>query len=243
MVLPNAVHMNKLFRASYRLAAIKAVLNAGTVFSAQKRIFHSKPQDFQHTDMKIRLLPALQDNYMYLLIDEDTKECAVVDPVEPDKVLSAVQEEGVKLTSVLTTHHHWDHAGGNKELLKKSPGLAVYGGDKRIDELNNEVNHGNEFKIGSLNVKCLFTPCHTKGHICYFVTGQSNEQPAVFTGDTLFVGGCGRFFEGNEDHMYKALVEILATLPKQTNQRQNNLPTIPSTIEEELTFNPFMRVG
>jgi hydroxyacylglutathione hydrolase len=57
--------------------------------------------------MKIRLLPALQDNYMYLLIDEKTKECAAVDPVEPEKIQAAVQEEGVKLTTVLTTHHHW----------------------------------------------------------------------------------------------------------------------------------------
>lgn len=152
---------------------------------------------------------------MYLLIDEATKECAVVDPVEPNKVLDAVKKEGVKLTSVLTTHHHWDHAGGNEKLVQKGK-LTVYGGDDRIGALTNKVTHGDKFNIGSLKVECLFTPCHTKGHICYYVTGPSGEEPAVFTGDTLFVGGCGKFFEGSPKEMYTALVEILGRLPDET---------------------------
>lgn len=61
--------------------------------------------------MRVRYVPALSDNYMYLLIDEKSKTCAAVDPVEPKKLVEAVAEEGVKLTTVLTTHHHWDHAG------------------------------------------------------------------------------------------------------------------------------------
>ncbi|CAG5125523.1 unnamed protein product, partial [Candidula unifasciata] len=131
--------------------------------------------------------------------------------------------------------------------------------------------------IGSLNVKCLFTPCHTSGHICYYVTGPSGQDPAVFTGDTLFVAGCGKFFEGTPQQMYKALIEILSSLPPQTKvycgheytvnnlkfastvepdnpdisarlqlaqkQRSNGEPTIPSTIQDEHLFNPFMRVN
>lgn len=169
--------------------------------------------------MKIELLPALQDNYMYLLIDEDTKECAAVDPVEPEKVLAAVNSSGVKLTSVLTTHHHWDHAGGNEKLVELAKNsninLTVYGGDDRIGALGKKVSHGDRFKIGSLDVECLFTPCHTAGHICYYVTGSA-DTPAVFTGDTLFVAGCGKFFEGSPDQMYKALIEILGKLPGNT---------------------------
>ena len=64
--------------------------------------------------MRVRVLPALSDNYMYLLVDNKTNQAAIVDPVEPDIVMKAVEEEGVKLTTVLTTHHHWDHAGGNR---------------------------------------------------------------------------------------------------------------------------------
>jgi len=214
---------------------------------------------------------------MYLLIDEATNECAVVDPVEPDKVQGAVAEEGVKLTKVITTHHHWDHAGGNEKLIENVGKMEVIGGDDRIGALTTKVGHGDEFKVGRLQVRCLFTPCHTSGHICYFVTGPSGQDPAVFTGDTLFVGGCGKFFEGTGDQMYTALVEILSKLPLETKvycgheytinnlkfaksvepnnedisarlkltqtQRANNQPSVPSTIGDELKFNPFMRVN
>lgn len=261
-----------------RLTVIKKVLQA--VNSESGRFCHSRPQITLFTDMKIQLLPALEDNYMYLLIDEETKQCAAVDPVEPEKVLKAVDDAGVALTSVLTTHHHWDHAGGNEKFIdltkKKGLDVKVFGGDDRIGALSNKVKHGDKFKIGSLDIECLFTPCHTSGHICYYVTSSKGDQPAVFTGDTLFMGGCGKFFEGSPDQMYKALVEILAKLPLNTRvfcgheytvnnlkfaahvepssdevkkklawattQRSKGLTTIPSTIEDELKFNPFMRV-
>ncbi|XP_071489868.1 hydroxyacylglutathione hydrolase, mitochondrial-like [Diadema antillarum] len=231
--------------------------------------------------MKITIIsaPTSESNYMYLLVDEATKEAAIVDPVHPDKVLKAVQEQGVNLTTVLTTHHHWDHAGGNKDLLKLFPGksLVVCGGDDRIDALNRQVGEGDEIQIGSLKVSCMFTPCHTTGHICYYVRGESSETPAVFTGDTLFLAACGRFFEGTPQQMYTALIEKLGRLPSNTNvycgheysvaslkyalhvepnnpavkkklewakdQRNRQLPTVPSTIEEEKSYNPFMRVG
>ncbi|XP_077589985.1 hydroxyacylglutathione hydrolase, mitochondrial isoform X2 [Stigmatopora nigra] len=245
--------------------------------------------------MRVEVLPALSDNYMYLLIDTDTKEAAVVDPVEPIKVVEAVRKHGVKLTTVLTTHHHWDHAGGNEKMVKLMPGLKVYGGDERVDAITKKVSHSGNLKVGSLNVKCLFTPCHTTGHICYFVTKDAvaddavaddavaadddaaSEPSAVFTGDTLFSAGCGKFFEGTAEQMYRALLEILGRLPGQTRvycgheytvsnlmfarrvepdneavrerlewakeRRSRGLPTVPSTLADEFTFNPFMRVG
>ncbi|XP_065780093.1 hydroxyacylglutathione hydrolase, mitochondrial isoform X2 [Muntiacus reevesi] len=193
--------------------------------------------------MKVELLPALTDNYMYLLIDEDTKEAAIVDPVQPQKVVETVRKHGVKLTTVLTTHHHWDHAGGNEKLVKLEPGLKVYGGDDRIGALTHKVTHLSTLQVGSLSVKCLSTPCHTSGHICYFVTKpNSPEPPAVFTGDTLFVAGCGKFYEGTADEMYKALLEVLGRLPPDTEKYSIGEPTVPSTIAEEFTYNPFMRV-
>lgn len=93
--------------------------------------------------------------------------------------------------------------------------LIVYGGDDRIGALTNKVVQNDTFKIGSLSVTCLFTPCHTTGHICYFVEAPGGEK-AVFTGDTLFLAGCGRFFEGTADQMYSALVDKLGKLPDET---------------------------
>ncbi|CAH2307414.1 hydroxyacylglutathione hydrolase, mitochondrial isoform X1 [Pelobates cultripes] len=249
----------------------------GTKVQNQTEFELRKSKVFSQSNMKIELLPALSDNYMYLLIDEESKEAAIVDPVQPQKVVEAVRKHGVKLTTVLTTHHHWDHAGGNEKLVKMVSGLKVYGGDSRIGALNQKISHLSTFKIGSLHIKCLSTPCHTSGHICYFVTKPgSTEQPAVFTGDTLFVAGCGKFFEGTPEEMYKALIETLGRLPPETRvycgheYTINNLkfarhvepnneavkeklvwaketynngePTIPSTIAQEFTFNPFMRV-
>lgn len=231
----------------------------------------------EQANMKVELLPALSDNYMYLLIDTETREAAVVDPVEPVKVVEAVRKHGVKLTTVLTTHHHWDHAGGNEKMAKLIPGLKVYGADDRVDAITKKVSHSHSFKIGSLQIKCYHTPCHTTGHVCYYVTKEnSTDPPAVFTGDTLFVAGCGKFFEGTAEQMYRALIDILGVLPPETRvycgheYTVNNLkfarhvepdnevilqklawakekcdngePTVPSTLADEFTFNPFMRV-
>eukprot|EP00112_Aurelia_sp_Birch-Aquarium-sp1_P017953 Seg4218.4 transcript_id=Seg4218.4/GoldUCD/mRNA.D3Y31 product="Hydroxyacylglutathione hydrolase mitochondrial" protein_id=Seg4218.4/GoldUCD/D3Y31 len=270
---------------AYTVARISSILKNLSSFSRTLRSFdrlqwkayHTKTTSVFASSMRVKLLPALDDNYMYLLIDEKTNDAAIIDPVEPAKVLAAVREENVKLTTVLTTHHHWDHAGGNADLCSKVDGLKVFGGDERIGALTDKVKHGDKLTVGSFNISCLFTPCHTTGHICYYIDGDGQLPPSVFTGDTLFVSGCGRFFEGTAEQMHHALMEVLATLPPSTtvycgheytisnlkyalhvepenqdiqeklawakNRRENNLPTIPSTIADELKCNPFMRVN
>lgn len=155
---------------------------------------------------------------LFQLIDDKSKEAAIVDPVDPDAVLAAVAKFNVNLTTVLTTHHHWDHAGGNVNLVKKfsklhpDVKLAVYGGDDRIGALTHKVGQDDTLSIGDLRITCLFTPCHTTGHICYFVEAPLDKR-CVFTGDTLFLAGCGRFFEGTAAQMYSALIEKLSVLP------------------------------
>ncbi|VDN22022.1 unnamed protein product [Gongylonema pulchrum] len=165
--------------------------------------------------MKVIPIPALSDNYMYLLVDEKTSQAAVVDPVNLHSINAAVKAAGVTLTSSLVTHHHWDHASATEEISNAYNKLIIYGGDKRIGALTNEVRDGDTFKVGELDVKCLHTPCHTTGSTCYYVTDGSADK-AVFTGDTLFIAGCGRFFEGNATQMDSALNEKLASLPDDT---------------------------
>ncbi|KAH8256068.1 hydroxyacylglutathione hydrolase, mitochondrial isoform X1 [Drosophila bipectinata] len=242
------------------------------------RGMHSTLEDVKLEGMEIKILPALQDNYMYLIVDTKTREAAIVDPVEPELVIKTVEEEKVTLNKVLTTHHHWDHAGGNEKLVKLWPKeLEVYGGDDRIGALNRKVQQDDSLTIGNLKVRCLSTPCHTTGHICYHVTtADGTGEGAVFTGDTLFQGGCGRFFEGTPEEMYEALCTKLSALPDNTkvfcgheytlqnmsfarhvepdneviqqriewakHRRASQDPTVPSTIAEEKTWNPFMRV-
>jgi hydroxyacylglutathione hydrolase len=133
--------------------------------------------------MDVYTIPALSDNYMYIIVDRSSRQAAVVDPVEPEAVLSKLYELKVDFKLLLTTHHHWDHAGGNEELIKRWAGEPpkVLGGDKRVPGLTNQVEQDDEFMLGSIVIQCLHTPCHTTGHICYFMDDEDGE-PAVFTG-------------------------------------------------------------
>lgn len=113
----------------------------------------------------------------------------------------------------LTQHSHHDHAGGNNEILKSYP-LPIIGG-KDCDNVTKTPAHGETFTIGEgIKVKALHTPCHTQDSICYLF--EDGNDKAVFTGDTLFIGGCGRFFEGTAEEMDTALNKVLAALPDDT---------------------------
>uniref|UniRef100_A0A9L0R356 Hydroxyacylglutathione hydrolase like n=1 Tax=Equus caballus TaxID=9796 RepID=A0A9L0R356_HORSE len=97
--------------------------------------------------MKVKVIPVLEDNYMYLVIEEHTREAVAVDVAVPKRLLEIVGREGVSLTTVLTTHHHWDHARGNVELARLWPGLAVLGADERICALTRRLTHGEELRV------------------------------------------------------------------------------------------------
>lgn len=163
--------------------------------------------------MRVIPIPQLSDNYAYLIIDEATQEAGIVDCAEAVPVLRAVRETGVKLTAILPTHHHWDHIGGNEDLLKKLA-LDVYGyaGEgHRIPGCTREVNDGDTIRLGNLTARILFIPAHTSGHIAYYF----ERDQSVFTGDTLFAGGCGRLFEGDAGMMLRSLAKLMA-LPDET---------------------------
>ncbi len=163
--------------------------------------------------MDVVPIPVLQDNYSYLVIDPKTSDAAVVDCSEPDPVLTEVERRGINLTSILATHHHWDHIGGNDALLAHRP-LRVYGSREdgsRIPGLTHGLAEGDEVVVGSLKGQAIFIPAHTSGHLAYYFP----DQGVVFTGDTLFAGGCGRLFEGDAGQMMASLAK-LAVLPPRT---------------------------
>eukprot|EP00963_Diacronema_lutheri_P011995 scaffold1554_cov332-Pavlova_lutheri.AAC.8 len=172
------------------------------------------------TDMDVVVVPCLKCNYAYLIRGSGGKECATVDPVEPHNVLRCAQERGWKTCrNVLTTHKHWDHAGGNEEFAKLVPGCAVYGGEKeQVEGCTDAVKDGREIHLTEVGVrvKCIETPFHTMGSISYLVTDDLTQEKAVFTGDTLFVGGCGKCFEGNVQNMWDTLIHKFSRLPPET---------------------------
>jgi len=158
-------------------------------------------------------VPVLQDNYSYLIIDESERVAAVVDCAEVGPMVEAAEREGVKITSVLSTHHHYDHVGGNEELASRVP-VRVYGNADdaaRIPRLTDGVREGDRVHVGRLTAEVLFIPAHTSGHIAYHFP----KERAVFTGDTLFAAGCGRLFEGDPAQMMASLAKLDA-LPEDT---------------------------
>ncbi|KAG5184316.1 beta-lactamase-like protein, partial [Tribonema minus] len=229
-------------------------------------------------------VPVLQDNYAYLVIDKATQMTACVDPAEPRKVLAAAAARGVTLSTLLCTHKHADHAGGNAEMARRVPGLSVVGSalEDAVPAVTRALRDGETVELGELIVKSVHTPCHTRGHAAFLVThrdGDTHGAPVLFSGDTLFVGGCGRFFEGDAQDMLKSLgpggslwdlpletrvycgheytvsnLEFAATIEPDNAVLRAKLewakdmvadgqPTIPSTIGEELAYNPFMRTN
>ncbi|MCS6958865.1 MAG: hydroxyacylglutathione hydrolase [Pseudanabaenaceae cyanobacterium SKYGB_i_bin29] len=162
----------------------------------------------------VHCLPALKDNYIFLLHDPDRAEAAVVDPAIAEPVLSKLAELGAKLVAIFNTHHHSDHVGGNRDLLSVYPQATVYGGaaDKgRIPGQTVFLQENDRVTFGGEEAEILFIPGHTRGHIAYYFP-QSGH---LFCGDTLFSGGCGRLFEGTPSQMVQSLSK-LRQLPEAT---------------------------
>eukprot|EP00158_Paraphelidium_tribonemae_P007059 Partr_v1_DN28092_c1_g1_i4_m57715 putative Hydroxyacylglutathione hydrolase len=222
--------------------------------------------------LQVEIIKCLNDNYAYLLVDTATGQAACIDPVEADRVHAQIQTLKLDLKYILTTHHHWDHSSGNKAMSSLYPQAQVVGyDDGRIPALTLGLDDGRELELGqNIRVKALHTPGHTSTSLSYHaqVSGEGG-QDVVFTGDTLFVAGCGKFFEGTGKDMLSSL-DKLAALADDTlvycghEYTASNLKfaaaaepgncdikeaianlkacTVPSSIGQEKMINPFMRL-
>jgi len=158
-------------------------------------------------ELEIHLFPCLADNYGFLIHDREYGLTATIDTPEVTAIEKALVIKGWKLTYILNTHHHWDHAGGNLELKEKT-GCVIVGPRAeatRIPGIDIQVGEGDTFAFGQHTARILATPGHTLGHIVY----HFEHAHAAFVGDTLFALGCGRLFEGTAEQMWRSLQKLM----------------------------------
>ena len=162
------------------------------------------------SSLDIVAVPAFADNYLWLVHDEDSGETAVVDPGDPAPVLAEAEKRGWRITTILNTHWHPDHTGGNL-AIKEATGATIIGpaGENgRVPGLDQAIGEGDRIRIGAHEAEVWEVPGHTIGHIAYIF----HEDKVAFVGDTLFAMGCGRLFEGKPEQMHHSLGR-LASLP------------------------------
>jgi len=162
---------------------------------------------------EILRVPALTDNYIWLMHDAGSGETVVVDPAEAEPVLAAASARGWTITQIWNTHWHPDHVGGNA-AIRAATGATItapLAEAAKIDPIDHAVGEGDVATAGGLRAEVWEVPAHTAGHIAYYLP----DAGAVFVGDTLFAMGCGRLFEGTPAQMHKAM-QRFATLPDDT---------------------------
>jgi len=163
--------------------------------------------------LNIIQLPALTDNYIYLLHDSISGETAAVDPAVPEPVIEALQQNSWQLNYIFNTHHHGDHVGANLQLKQQTTCKIVGAANdrNRIPGIDIAVSKGDTVSLGHHSFQIISTPGHTTGHIVYYCA----DSEVLFCGDTLFSLGCGRLFEGSAEQMWQSLQKLKA-LPGNT---------------------------
>lgn len=214
----------------------------------------------------ILLIPAFKDNYIWLLARDG--RAAVVDPGDAGPVIARLEADGLRLETILITHHHADHQGGVAELVERWQPRVFGPAEESITGCTDPLAGGETIEVLGQRVTVLPVGGHTRGHIAYYVPG------ALFCGDTLFGAGCGRLFEGTPAQMSASLGRLaalpddtliycaheyteanlrfaLAVEPRSTALRERvervaalraaGRASVPSTLREEKETNPFLR--
>jgi len=206
---------------------------------------------------KVITIEAFGDNYFYLL-DCGAGSAVAIDCGDCSGIIKAVKAHDLQLEAVLITHHHYDHSAGAKKLKKKTGCSVISPDSKRIPGTDRVISGGDALEFANETIRVIATPGHTATSVCYYIEPRDGEPPMLFTGDTMFIGGCGRISECSAETMYKSLTS-LAELPEDTlvypghdytdeNWRFAKLfdpdtepPSTPSTISYEKQSNIFLR--
>ena len=218
----------------------------------------------KNTNISIHPIKSFTDNYIWMI--KKNEDAIIVDPGDASPVLKILQKEKVQLQAILITHKHQDHIGGIKDLIEAYPNVKIYGPKNNFSFIYELVNNDNLIVIDKLDIsfRVIETPGHTLDHIVFA------DKNHLFCGDTMFGCGCGKLFEGTYSQMYRSL-KLLSKLPRSIKifcaheytkkniefalmiekdnedliARKKRLIdvdiTLPSTLNEELKTNPFLR--
>lgn len=181
-----------------------------SIITATLRLHMGKPM------LTMTPIPAFSDNYIWCLADGEHSTALIVDPGQAEPVIEYLAEKGLKLDTILVTHHHPDHTGGIKKLSSLNPDCRIVGPEHSpFTGVSETVSAGDTLAWNDLSFEVLAVPGHTLDHIAFFSDDKVNGRPVLFCGDTLFVCGCGRLFEGKPAQMKQSLA-ALRQLPDST---------------------------
>jgi hydroxyacylglutathione hydrolase len=231
---------------------------------------------FDFGSVKIKIVPLGRTNYSYFIQDSSTGMLGIVDPGDHDYLVSIANNFfKCEISAVFLTHKHWDHSAGIHQLVKTFPNIKTYASSlEKIPDITDRVGDSELIKFGNSIIKAITTPVHTNGSLCFYVQPE-NAPGILFTGDTLFVGGMGAFFEGDIKKACSSISKI-NSLPDDTfifpgheysettlkfalylqpqnkvllrkaswvvKRRVRYMMTIPTTVREEKSYNPFLRI-
>lgn len=163
--------------------------------------------------LEIQIIPILSDNYSFVIYNQQSKNCIVVDPGDGMSIINCLKSINLQVSHILVTHHHSDHILGIDDLLIQY-GCKIVSSVKNLPYLQKIdiiIENNPILKINDYNIKPIITPGHTKGHVVYWF----EDENILLCGDLLFSGGCGRVFEGTNSQMFSSLKKIMS-LPDET---------------------------
>ena len=164
--------------------------------------------------LQIHQVQAFSDNYIWII--SDGTSAWVVDPGDSVPVIAFLDRHQLSLSGILLTHWHGDHQGGVEDLRSRYGECRVIGSNKTLKGPSRAVSEGQIIDVLGAAFRVIEVPGHTLDHVAFFSDSKLLESPVAFTGDTLFVAGCGRLFEGTPEDMYGSL-QKLNTLPENTS--------------------------
>ena len=221
--------------------------------------------------LSVTPIPALSDNYIWLLRQDTSPGVCVVDPGDAEPVIQLLEQKNLNLETILITHHHGDHTAGLPALIERYSPHVIGPDNPDIQGLTQRVGDGDSCQVMGRRFDVYAVPGHTLDHIAFFTPGI---PPLLFCGDTLFAGGCGRLFEGSPEQMHQSLktlaalpddtliyaaheytlanfafaraadprnAEVTAALAEVQRARDLDRPTLPSVLSREKLTNPFLR--